>query len=422
MYACFRTAGILVISLAAGCTDPPSNRVAPVRPVKTMVVVAGEEPHIRQFPGKVEAARQAELAFQVPGLLVKLHAREGQKVAKGELIGQLRQDEFQARLKSLEGQLGEARAGLRRLKAGERPEQQARLESQVRAAEAKLINAHADFDRDSRLVQSGAVSRQDFDRSEALYRVAQEELKAARQLLEKSAIGREEDIDAQEAQVRGLEGRVVEANLQLTDSSLRAPYDGVIAQRFVEENQNIRASQPVVKFQDVEEIEVAVDVPETVMAADLRTSDIVQLVAEFSGVPGQEFPVRIKEIAQRADPTMQTFNVRVAMKSQPDLRVLPGMTATVTMTYHRSRVLSNRILVPVSAVFSEPGGQSVAWAIGADDTVSRRPVKLGEVTGGRVEILEGLKPGERIAIAGVRFLSDGMKVSNLGDSLGGGPP
>ena len=74
--------------------------------------------------------------------------------------------------------------------------------------------------------------------------------------------------------------------------TLRAPYDGVIAQRFVEEGQNIRAKEPVVQFQDVDEIDIAVDVPETVMAADIRSADIVQMVAEFSGAPGLEFPVR----------------------------------------------------------------------------------------------------------------------------------
>ena len=49
-----------------------------------------------------------------------------------------------------------------------------------------------------------------------------------------------------------------------------APYDGVIAQRFVEPNQNVRAKQPIVRFQDVDEIDIAVDVPETLMAADIR--------------------------------------------------------------------------------------------------------------------------------------------------------
>jgi RND family efflux transporter MFP subunit len=385
-----------------------------------MVVTAGGETHVRSFPGKVEASRKVELAFQVPGLLVKLPVKEGQKVAKGELIGQLRQDEFQARLKALQGQLDQARAALRALQAGERPEQLQRLDAQVRAAEAKLANARIEFNRSERLIRTGAISRSEYDRDATAYRVAQEEFQAARQAREKGTIAREEDIEAQEAVVRGLEGQVVEANLQLQDSTLHAPYDGVIAQRFVEQGQNVQAKQPVVKFQDVDEIEVAVDVPETVMVADLRSADIVELLAEFSGAPGLQFPVYITEVAQRADPTTQTFRVRAAMKAPPNVNLLPGMTATVTATYRRASILGSRILVPISAVYKDATGAQVTWVI-ADGTVTRRPVKLGEATGGRIEVVDGLQPGDRIAVAGVTFLRDGMKVRDLGDALGGGP-
>jgi RND family efflux transporter MFP subunit len=404
-----------------GCSREPSSSPDPARPVKTLIVTAGGETHYRTFPGKVEASRKAELAFQVPGLLVQLPVKEGQRVAKGDVIAQLRPDEFQARLKALQGQLDQARAGLRALEAGERPEQQQRLEAQVRAAAARMANAWTEFERSSRLMRSNAVSRADHERNETAYRVAQEEHKAALQLLEKGTIAREEDIEAQEAQVRGLEGRVVEANLQLQDSTLRAPFDGVIAQRFVEQNQNVQAKQPIVKFQDVDEIDVAVDVPETVMAS-MRSADIVEMLAEFSGAPRLRFPVQIREVAQRADPTTQTFRVRASMKAPPEVSLLPGMTGTVTLSYRRASILGSRILVPISAVLKGGSGEPATWVIGTDQTVSRRPVKLGEATGGDLEILNGLQPGDRIAVAGVAQLREGMKVRDLGDALGGSRP
>jgi multidrug efflux system membrane fusion protein len=409
-----------VLLPAAGCSSNDSGRPDAVRPVKTMVVSAGGEPHVRSFPGKVEASKKVELAFQVPGLLVNLPVREGQKVAKGEVIARLRQDEFQARLKALQGQLDQARAQRRAARSGERPEQQLRLEAQARAAEAKLANARADFERNSRLIRSGGVARADFEASETAYRVAQEDLRAARQSLEKGTVGREEDIEAREAEVRGLEGRVVEANIQLEDTTLHAPYDGVIAKRFVEEQKNVKAKEPIVRFQDVDEIEVAVDVPETFMASDFRSADVVEMVAEFSGAPGLQFPVHITEVAQAADPTTQTFRVRAAMKAPEGVNLLPGMTATVTLTYRRANVLGDRLLVPVSAVFKDPGGEQIVWVVGSDEAVTRRPVKLGAAAGGRVEITDGLQPGDRIAVAGVTFLRDGMKVRDLGDALGGG--
>ena len=60
----------------------------------------------------------------------------------------------------------------------------------------------------------------------------------------------------------------------------------------------------------------------------------------------------------------------------------------------------------------------MVWVIGTDQKVERRPVKVGAATGDEIEIVEGLQPGDRIAVAGVRFLRDGMTVRDLGDALG----
>lgn len=408
----------MVVTVAAGCSAPPEPPAEVLRPVKTAIVTAGGEPRERMLPGTVEASRRVELAFQVPGILARLPVREGQAVKEGELIAQLRQDEFQAQLKARQSQLDQARASLDRLVAGERPEERRRLEAQARAAAARLTNARTEFSRFQQLLTSGAISRQEFDRVRTAYLVAQEEHAAARQLLEQSTTGRAEDVAAAQAQVRGLEAQVVDANLQLQDSTMVAPYDGVIAQRFVEANQNVRAKQPIVRFQDVDEIDIAVDVPETLMAADIQSADILQMVAELNGAPGVQFPVHIREVAQDADPTTQTYRMRVAMKVPPGVTVLPGMTAAVHLTYRRASILGTAILVPLSAILEDSEGESVAWVVSADNVVQRRPVKLGAVTGTQIEVVEGLQPGDRIAIAGARFLRDGMAVRDLGNELG----
>jgi RND family efflux transporter MFP subunit len=385
-----------------------------------MVVTAGGAPQVRFFSGRVGAVRRAELGFPVSGVLASLPVREGQAVAKGAVIAQLRTDEFEARLKTLQGQLDQSRAVLRSLEAGERPEEQRRREATLRAAYARLANARAESERATRLLRAGAISRSEAEASQTTYRVAQEEEQAARENLGMATVGREEDIEARRAEVRGLEGRVVEAKLQLDDCTLRAPYDGVVAQRLVEESQNVRAMEPVVRFQGVEELDIVVDVPETVMVADIRTADIVQMVAEVGGAPGVQFPLTIREIAKEADPTTQTFRVRAAMEAPKNVQILPGMTATVTVTFRRASVLGDQLLVPVSAVMTPAGQGPVVWVVGSDQTVAPRPVKVGTVTGSRIEIVEGLQPGDRIVVAGVTQLRQGQKVRDLGDALGGG--
>ena len=372
-----------IVCFVVGCSSQHSIPADEARPVKTMVVAAGDRPNVRSFPGRVEASRMVDLAFQVPGLLAKIPVKEGERVSKGALIAQLRQDEFQARLQAMQGQLDQARA-------------------QLGAAESRLTNAKTESERYGRLVDSSAVSRSDFDAAQTTYTAAQE------------------GYNAQQATVRSLEGRMTEAKLQVGDSTLRAPYDGVVAQRLVDEGQNITPNSPVVRFQNVKDIDVVVDVPESFIANDIRSSAIQQSVAELSVAPGRQFPVHVKEVAQIADPKTQIFEVRFSMKTQPGITALPGMTANVTVTTRGTRGPNNRLLVPIAAVAKQDTGEQVVWVLGSDQTVHRRPVSMGAPTENQIEIMSGLQPGDRIVVAGATFLREGMKVRDLGDALGGG--
>ena len=77
--------------------------------------------------------------------------------------------------------------------------------------------------------------------------------------------------------------------------------------------------------------------------------------------------------------------------------------------------------MPIAAVLRDTTGASIVWIVGTDQTVTARPVRIGAVSGRLVTITEGLKPGDRIAAAGASHLREGMKVSDLGDALGGRP-
>jgi len=377
------TVALWMVCIVVGCSShkPPVSEEP--RPVKTMVVTAGDRPSVRSFPGRVEASKMVDLAFQVSGVLVSLPFREGEKVSKGTVIAQLRQDEFQARLQTVQATLDQARA-------------------QLGAAESKLANTKAESERYGRLVDSTAVSRSDYDSAQTAYRAAQE------------------DYNGQQASIRGLEGRVAEATLQLGDSTLRAPYDGVVAQRLVDVGQNIVANNPVIRFQNVVDIDIVADVPEAYVASNLRSTAIRQSAAELSIAPGRQFPVHVKEVAQIADPKTQVFEVRFAMKAPPGITALPGMTANVTVTTRANTRPGNILVVPISSVVKQDSGEQVAWILGSDQAVHRRIVKLGAPSGEQIEVVSGLQPGDRVVVAGATLLREGMRVRDLGNALGDG--
>src|SRR5260221_1982866 len=97
--------------------------------------------------------------------------------------------------------------------------------------------------------------------------------------------------------------------------------------------------------------------------------------------------------------------------------MLPGMTDTVTLTYRRASILGDQILVPVAAVIKDSTGAQVAWAMGPDGNVTRRPAKTGAVTGGNIVVLEGLQQGDRIVVAGGTVLSHGLKVRGVANGV-----
>lgn len=407
--------------LAQSCSRGEPTRGEPVRPVKSFVVQPLAPTESRSFSGRIVAAQEPDLAFQVSGLLARFPAREGQRLRKGDVIAEIRPDELEARLQTLQGQLDRAQADLRALRSGERAEERLRLESQVRAAAARLEHARVELERYAALIRENAVARSDYELVETEHRVATENHESALQMLARAAVARDEDIDAKTAEIRSLEGRLREAAIQLEDAVLRAPFDGVVAHRYVEENQNVAPGQPIVRFQDFEEVNISVDVPEAVMAADLRRPDIVSLVAELSAAPGRRFPVEFREIAQIADPTTQTFRVRLTMPAPEGVRLLPGMTAIVRVEHRRLAGDADSIFVPIAAVYRDPSTEAVVWVIGSDGVVERRPVTIGPISGGSIRILQGLRPGERIAAAGVSQIRAGMKVRDLGDALGVSP-
>jgi RND family efflux transporter MFP subunit len=195
----------------------------------------------------------------------------------------------------------------------------------------------------------------------------------------------------------------------LNDTYLKAPYSGVIAVRYVENFQEIQAKQPIVSLQDISQIEILINVPETVMAT-LRAGERPEVFARFDTAPGQQFPLTLKEFSTQADPQTQTYQVVLLMPQPDTVHILPGMTATVWAS--RKGVKDEPIIIPAVAVMEDAGGNSYVWIFNQkDEIVQKRKVTVGQMTGSEnINILDGLLGDEKIVTAGLTKLREGMKV------------
>lgn len=253
------------------------------------------------------------------------------------------------------------------------------FQTAISEAKARELEAEQQYQRYKELYAKRQVSKADFDR----YRASRD---VARARLE----------DAQNA---------------LKDTTLVAPFDGVIAKRYVENFEKVQAKQPIAFLQLIDQLEILIDVPELLMAQFRQTGNI-EVVAEFDAAAGNKYPITVKEFSTDADPATQTYQVVLAMAQPEEANILPGMTAKVTASASEGYDVGSKITIPAIAVLNDAGNQAYVWVFDSSSkTVSKSPVKIGPLEGSKnVVVEEGLEGGEVIVSAGITKLRDGMAV------------
>ena len=399
--------------------EPDLTKPQVIRPAKLFDVETVRQSVSRSFTGVVKAANEVDLSFRVSGPLVQLPINRGKEVAEGDLIAQIDPRDFQNRLESIASQLEQAEAQLSAMKAGARVEVIAQLENQYRAAKADFENAQVELERYEQLFKDGVESQSAVDRRRLRRDTAEETMKAAEQQLAQGKKGaRQEDIDAQEAQIRGLKAQKRDAENALADTSLKAPFAGLIARQFVENFQEVRAGEAIVSLQDVSNVEVVADIPEALVA--LGNSDYIERVyVTFESVGDREFDVEFKEMEAEADQRTQTYAVTVAMPAPDDVRLLKGMPAEMHIVLKAMGGLEEGVIVPVTAVFADEAGNPHVWLAkptadqeGVFD-VELKSVKVDQMSGNQILVLEGVQGGDTVVTAGVHFLDEETQIRRL---------
>lgn len=208
------------------------------------------------------------------------------------------------------------------------------------------------------------------------------------------------------------------AELDMKYTELRAPYDGTVSHRLVENFQNVQAKEPVIVIQSGDQIDIEFQVPEWIVALPTKP-DARQQRADifFDALPSQSFKAEYRERAAEADPKTGSYSVTLSMLRPESLEVFPGMTASVQFDLNRVFELDTlRFVLPVEAVFAAedtPLNSNVRqiWKVSPETMqVSRFDVEIGAITSNGIEILSGLKAGDIVVVAGVHHLREGMKV------------
>ena len=130
---------------------------------------------------------------------------------------------------------------------------------------------------------------------------------------------------------------------------------------------------------------------------------------ELDGLAEQTFEATGNEFSTKADSATQTFRGTASIENPNSEPILPGMTGNITVTAESGDAA--KVLVPVAAVASDASGQPYVWIVGSNENkVMKKPVETGSATGDSIVVKSGLKEGDRVAVAGLASLQEGLKI------------
>jgi multidrug efflux pump subunit AcrA (membrane-fusion protein) len=380
-----------------------------VRPAKVFEVAAVSSDVVRRYPGIVLPSREVALTFRVSGLVTTLPIRAAMNVETGDVIAQLDLADFETTVAQLESSRDQAAAELRALRSGARREEITALEAAVDSAQAQVDEAREQVTRTRQLTERGVVAQARLDEDEATLRVAEANLQVQRENLAIGlAGGREEEIEAAEAALRGVEAQLQVARNNLDYATLRAPFDGIIARRDIDNFTNVQAGQSIVLLQALSTVHVAFDVPGPDVTALTRSGQQnISNTVVFDAIPEDAFAGELIEFSVQADVATQTYRGRIAIDVPEGAYILPGMVREVIA---RAPGQAPELRVPLTAIAADAEGESFVWVLDADNRVVARSVSLGALSGDQVAVTQGLEAGETVIAAGVNKLLEGMEV------------
>jgi len=381
-------ASLVSCACSSGDAKGKDQPAAPA-PIAVSAVAATEQPIARfvRATGTLMAEEQADVAAETAGRVVSAPIERGTPVSQGAELIRLSATETDAQLKEAEANAAqiEARLGFTTGAAFD-----LNAVPEVQNAKAGADLAQSEFARIKSLLDQRVVSQSEYDQRRT-------QAEAARQQYEAAKNGA-----AQQYQMlQAARARVALARKALADTVVRAPFNGVVAQRLVTTGDYVTKGMKVAVVVRVNPLRVQLTVPEQFIS----TIAVGQPVAfEVDAYAGRQFEGTIKYVAPGLQADQRALTVEALVPNGSGV-LKPGLFATARI---EQPAKTPGVLVPSAAVQTSAGTSRVYVVSG--DHVDERIVTFGQTVGDQVEITKGLKAGERVATKNVAQLVDGAKV------------
>lgn len=247
---------------------------------------------------------------------------------------------------------------------------ESKFRAALQQAEANLQLSKVTFDRTRQLVEDKTISPQEFDQAAATYRAN--------------------------------EANVALRRRELQDARIVAPFAGTVGSRNISAGQVISKNTTLTTLVDIDTVKAEFNIPERFISQVKAGQQLELRVAAF---PKERFKGEVYFLAPQVDPNTRTLLMKARVPNA-DRKLRPGMFANLDLTL---TLRDNAIVIPESAVLNL-GERTAVYVIAADGTAQMRPVKIGLRMPNQIEIVSGLKPGEKVVAEGLQKIRPGGQV------------
>jgi multidrug efflux pump subunit AcrA (membrane-fusion protein) len=341
--------------------------------------------------------RRGTVSAQVTGPIAGLgpDTEPGITVQQGQELAKIEDTRYQLSLRKAE-------AALRKLQALLEIEQNEneRRATTYRIAKQRLALARSEYERNVELLEKELIAKQTVERTETQMELFRSEFEKARSELQ-SRQARIQSIQADLAAARAEVDRIEE---DLADTVIRAPFDGVIGERFIEIGDRVAVGQKLLTVLEISSVKVVARIPSEFIG---RIQAGMRVNVAVRAYPETVFDGTVIHIHPEADPKNRTFALEIKVVNQGNAIILPGMFARVRIPV---RAMDQALLVPRDALMEDDRGPYVYVVDESTQTAQRRDLVLDDLGPEEALVAEGLSPGESVVVRGQERLQEGTSV------------
>ena len=374
------------------------EKIPAVKGVKGEILKASTVEDYYEAVGTVRSKVTIVLSSKITGNIVALQVREGDRVKAGQLLIEIDDRDRNA-------QLRKAQSGLREAQdmAEEVDRNIQAAESAEKAVEADQVLSLSTYNRYKSLLEKKSVSQQEFDQVEARYKTRSAELEGAKAQI-RSLLSRKEQVLSKIDQAKA---DVTTAQIFVGYARIQSPISGVVAAKQTEVGALAIPGLPLLTIEDDAHYRLEAVVEES-MIGKIHLGDSVGVQIDASGPV--EWKGRVVEISPVSDPASRSVIAKIEPVSSDKRAVTqPSLRSGL---FGKARFLSGQrtlIAVPAKAMVQQGQLQGV-YVVDSTNIARLRLIQVGKSYGEGVEVLSGLREGERVLVAGLEKVQDGCRI------------